>query len=218
MKTFATSLFSCCLFALAGVAHAETPQPEPLLEPQADSSEPVQAAAGVQEHDGFYLSLRLGPGYSKLRVDELVSSGVATDFSVSIGGVISDNLVLFGESNVVQIKNPSLSYRGKEAETEGVNISIVGIGAGLAYYVMPLNAFVAASAGLSSGSMKAPTASAKTKSGFGGTLRVGWEAWASDNWGLGVCAQFQMSSMKDTVDESTWASKTASIALSATYN
>jgi len=214
MKAHLTTLVCCCITAITAVAHAEprmNPSPE-------DASEVIDTSSDIHEHDGFYLSMRLGPGYSKLRSSGLTASGQAVDFGLSIGGAITDNLVLFGETNMLRTKDPTVTLHGTEAKLEDSAISVFGYGVGVAYYFMPLNAYVAASAVLSHGELETPVSAAESETGYGGLLRAGWEAWVSQDWGLGVCAQFQMSSMKDSIDDVNWSSKAASIALSATYN
>lgn len=47
---------------------------------------------------------------------------------------------------------------------------------------------------------------------------VGKEWWVSDNWGLGVAANFMVGSMKDKDYDTRWTGLSTSILFSATYN
>ena len=101
-----------------------------------------------------------------------------------------------------------------------------GVGLGAAYYFGP-NIFAAATVLDSSIDVTDQNGNTLLDShdGLGLELLFGKEWWASDNWGLGVCGQLIVASMKGKDSDpvlnqvpSTWHATSLSLLFSATYN
>jgi hypothetical protein len=97
-------------------------------------------------------------------------------------------------------------------------VSLFGGGAGLAYFVVPSNGYVAGTLELSQVTAEGATGdngSSNSKSveltdmGIGGALAVGKEWWVSTDWALGAAGLFRLSSLKmkdvdDRMTASSW--------------
>ena len=106
-----------------------------------------------------------------------------------------------------------------------------GIGPGVAYFIQPANAYVAATLLLASFTAtddrsNPATTIAESDGGLGIEGLFGKEWWVSDNWGLGVSAQLLAASMKSKRPLPlvqggplpTWTAIGFSVLFSATYN
>jgi hypothetical protein len=153
-------------------------------------------------------------------------TGWGESFGLALGGIIAPNLALFGTLNVTGLSDPNEALRGAAQGTQhGVDVSLAGFGAGLAYYLEPLNLYLSGALEGMAFSMQDTTAPAGTptrnsKGGLGFQAMVGKEWWVTDNWGLGVAAELLLSSMKDDPAESsdTFSATTFALLFSATYN
>ena len=99
--------------------------------------------------------------------------------------------------------------------------SVGGAGAGLAYYLEPVNVYFSGALMLVTFELDDSRNNAiyQSDSGVGFQVMVGKEWWASANWGLGVAGELYVASMKDKTDTNTnWASSAFSLVFSATYN
>lgn len=178
-------------------------------------------ADGAEQHDGFYLRMHLGPGYTSVSADDdkkTKLSGSGAGFGVSIGGMVVENFGIFGVISDTVASNPELEFDGETYDTKkDVSAGIVGLGAGVVYYVMPVNLYV-------SGALMADEFSiqedgdeiAHSDKGLGLELMVGKEWWASDNWGLGVAGALRFTSVSE--DSTNWTGKGFNVVFSATYN
>ena len=185
---------------------------------------------GVETHDGVYVRLHLGGGFTSMKANsggaDLKISGDSIAIGVAVGGALTENLVLYGTFTVSTISNPNFSSAGTtivaaDASTAGS----VGFGVGLAYYLEPTNVYFAGS--LLANQLELDDASGnkvrETDFGVGFEGLIGKEWWVSDNWGLGVAGQFVLASMKDkdslgTGNPPTWTSTAFSLLFSATFN
>jgi hypothetical protein len=185
---------------------------------------------GAERHDGFYLHLQLGPGFTSAKAssgpDSITLSGGGFGFSIAAGGALNDNLILFGELLVDSALSPDVEVNGvKTATLDNASAGLGGFGAGVAYYVMPVNLFLSGALTASRLTVNDSNGNEVGSSdlGIGIDLDVGKEWWVSDNWGLGVVGQFFVASMKDKDalpggDRPTWKVVGFSVALSATFN
>ena len=61
---------------------------------------PRHAAPGFQTHDGVYLRLQLGAGYTRMSAsqggDSAVISGGSASIGLAVGGAVTDNLIIYG--------------------------------------------------------------------------------------------------------------------------
>jgi hypothetical protein len=244
------------LAALAASASAQTPAPPPPGYPQSPPpgyppppppGAPVyygnppppgaypypQAVVGVQPghqtHDGFYLALQLGPGYSAMSASaggtEISVRGGGFGFSLALGGAVAPNLILFGQLIADSSVNPEVNVTGFGSATADGSATVSGVGGGVAFYIMPANVYLAGSVLATRLSLSDQNGDDVGESdvGFGANFSVGKEWWVSDNWGLGLGAQLMIARMKDkeqipSGSTPVWTSVGFAIAFSATFN
>src|SRR4029077_12781604 len=67
-------------------------------------------------HDGFYLRLHLGGGFTSLSASQLGTdvtiSGGSGSFGVAAGGVVSPNLIIYGSLFGSTMSDPDVSVNG----------------------------------------------------------------------------------------------------------
>ena len=189
-----------------------TPQGECVSRPP----EPVQRAApgvdtGVHTHDGFFLRMAVGPGGGGVGLDipdqpEQSYAGGGWTISVDVGGAVTRDLVLFGRLRGAWLISPALRIGGDEVPGSDGRLVDQGLfGAGLNYYVMPLNLYFGGALGFASVEAVRTRSNGEdvrdsSRIGFGIDLDVGKEWWVSDNWGLGVALKFSLSSVPASED------------------
>ena len=160
---------------------------------------------------GFYLRFDLGGGYGSLSTDvdnvDLDISGAAGLASLSLGGFLSEDLVLFGEFFGSSLVNPTFTVGGTEFDTDDVTLTLGGFGAGIAYYLSD-NWFLQGT--LMATQLEAEVDGDKvgeTEVGFGfkGVVGAAWPV--SNKVALGGSAQIFYASMDDKdVSSVTWSS------------
>jgi hypothetical protein len=186
-------------------------------------------SAGYQTHDGVYVRLHFGGGYTSMKANsggnDLKISGGSVALGVAVGGALTENLVLFGTFTVTSISNPDVTSAGTTVGTANGSAGSVGIGAGLAYYLEPANVYLSGSLLANQLEINDSNGNKVGESDFGVGFEgiIGKEWWVSDNWGLGAAAQFVFASMKDkdtfgTGNPPTWTSTAFSLLFSATFN
>lgn len=188
------------------------------------------AAAAPETHDGFFL--RLGLGGAGLSADADVEGGSTIEVNggsglldVAIGGIVAENLAVHGHIHGVTVTEPDVKLGGNASgKLDDTNFNASGVGAGVTYYVMPLNLYVSGSALFLQLSLtdKDGEEIARSDTGFGGVLQVGKEWWVSDDWGLGLAASVMGGSIKgetkNTKEEVEWTVLSYGLFFSATYN
>jgi hypothetical protein len=183
---------------------------------------------GAETHDGFYLRLHLGGGYTNMTAssgaDSLKVAGGGIGFGVAVGGAIAPNLIIYGTIVTSQAENPDTSVNDMSLGSSSGSAGVEGIGPGLAYYIQPSNVFFAASllGSRLTFTDNAGNRTANTNVGFTFEGMVGKEWWVSDNWGLGVSGELMLGAMKDKaiagVDGPTWHVVAFNVLFSATFN
>ncbi|MBI5525571.1 MAG: hypothetical protein HY897_04490 [Deltaproteobacteria bacterium] len=167
---------------------------------------------GARKHDGLFLRFALGPGFGSYQGTGVATappsvgvvnnpSGDGSKFggSISLGGVVAENLIFHGDvwgngNNPRQTSNAFTQF-GTGA-----------FGGGLTYYFMPQNVYVSGAVGLASswllimdpdtvdedwdgrGRHGMPDG-VNAGSGIAAYLSVGKEWWVSDNWAMGAALQ-----------------------------
>lgn len=188
---------------------------------------PVVYQAPVYQHDGFYLHMTIGAGYTSLTAntagDKATISGGGLALGIAAGGAIAPNLILFGTLYDNMISDPDISYNGvPNGQQFGTDVHLIGLGIGLAYYLMPVNVYF--SAAVSATWMRLDDnyydeTYLETDTGLGFQGQVGKEWWVWPGWGMGVAAQLTLASMKSADFQDTrWTGASFSILFSATYN
>jgi hypothetical protein len=182
--------------------------------------------APVNIHDGFYLRLHLGFGFTSVTGtdstgSQLVLSGASGSLGMAIGAALGSNLIIFGNFFGTSITDPDVKIDGVSQGTGKGSATMVGFGVGLAYYVVPSNVYLSAAVGTTQFSVSNSNGATGYKSDFGIGLQtmLGKEWWISDDWGIGVAGELLLASMKDQTDTSTtWTTAAFSLLFSATYN
>jgi hypothetical protein len=183
------------------------------------------AADKSQTHDGLFLRLRLGFGWSGIddKQDSLSIDGTGGALGISLGGAIGRNLILYGELFDDISVAPTFKFGGMSvASDNNVSAGAVAVGPGLAYY-FDNNVYLGATVGaakiqLHDSSSNGTTAVASTGWGWALSGEVGKEWWVSDQWGLGASLQALYASAKDPNNGPTWTSTALMLGVSATYN
>jgi hypothetical protein len=186
---------------------------------------------GARRHDGFYLRMMIGPGYTHMGTSaagtDVSLSGAGLGLNLAVGGALSENLAIFGDIIINSAVNPERKIGATSTSLTDRTANAQGIGAGLAYFIMPANAFIAGSLMLASSSLDDTSGDEsrtleESEAGFGLNLVGGKEWWVSDNWGLGVAGQFFGARVKDKEvvqgSKPTWWLLGFSLAFTATFN
>ena len=182
-------------------------------------------------HDGFFLRLTTGPagGAISLEVpdtDELTYSGGGWSSSIDIGGAPVRDLVIFGRLRGAWLFDPKVRRGDTTLDTSDNFIVTQGlVGAGINYYIMPINIYFGGAIGFSSigtsrdrGRNQAERQDSDV--GFGIDLDAGKEWWVGDNWGLGLALRLSLASVPagdDIAQDAVFGSGFVSLLFSATY-
>jgi hypothetical protein len=187
---------------------------------------------GFETHDGVYVRLHFGLGYSEMSASNANGgqqlaklSGDTVSFGVAVGGALTENLILYGTLQTDALASPTLQggFPGGVAAIQGMDDT--GLGVGVAYYVEPANLYV--SGAILASQIEVDGQDARiTQTNFGPGFQgiVGKEWWVSDNWGLGLAAEFVYARMKDSKDvfliggPANWSATAFTVLFSATFN
>ncbi len=225
MRTPLMAAFTAIVLTCTAAGAEQTPPAEPVE--AAPSPASFQREFGTRRHVGFFFRPDIGFGY--LSSSESAGSATATmsGFSgiagVSVGGAVSENLILAAHVFDAVAINPDVSISGLgSTSTTDTTVSFLGMGPELTYYFMPENIYLSGTLALTRLSVSSHGNTADTNWGAGGRLAVGKEWWVSDHWGLGAKAHVSISANEDPVRGTsrsntlwTWG---LGLAFSATYN
>ncbi len=198
-------------------------------------SQSIPLPNGVEQHDGFFLRLVPGFGYAQISEtlpDDLLpadrkgkdvlsfSGGFPVANTIQIGGAVSENLIIYGESGGVIISNPTVKVFEEEVDDPGdVQVLFGGVGAGATYYFMPANFYLSLSLLASVATINVEGDTQESNIGFGINFLAGKEWWVGEQWGLGVSAYFRYGSQTDQdIDDLTISGYSFGLLFSATYN
>jgi hypothetical protein len=191
---------------------------------------PRRPAPGAETHDGAYVRLQLGGGYTSLSADadgnSLKISGASVGFGLAVGGAIAPDLIIYGTVIDSLASSPTVKVNGVSGTLNNDSAGVVGLGPGIAYYMQPSNVFLAGSLLISRLVVQDSNGNKVGESDWGVTLEalLGKEWWVSDNLGLGLSGQFLLGRMKDKSALTTggsvpnWQALAFSLLFSATYN
>lgn len=179
--------------------------------------------SGIHEHDGFLLRAALGFGYQGLAIDDPLGDttigGAGAFLDIAIGGVVIDNLALNADIFGGAVVSPSVSVDGMDLGDAGdTTLSINGLGLGVTYYVMPINIYLAGSAGIGVAGITVDGQDYESDAGFATNLIVGKEWWVGNDWGIGFAGQFLYSAIPRADIDATMPFLAFSLLFSATYN
>jgi hypothetical protein len=198
--------------------------------PYGAAYQPVPATPpGFETHDGFFLRLHLGGGFTSVTGSNNAGdiarlSGGSVSIGVALGGAITRDLIIFGAVAGTIISDPAETVNGVPGAyglPSGSSASVGGTGAGLAYYLEPVNVYLSGALMLVTFELDDANNKAiyQSKTGLGFQGIIGKEWWVSTNWGLGLAGELYVATMKDKTDPNTnWTSSAFSLLFSATYN
>ena len=175
----------------------------------AQSSDPaVPFDDGRHKHDGFFLSMNIGPALGGTIINakgddigysEFIYRGEGILVDLKIGGAIRENLIL--SFDII-----GRTITGPEGEMDGVSLGsaeddVVAVdnsyGIGLTRYFMPHNVFVSGTVGIGRMILESDAGDATSKWGPSLHAKVGKEWWVGKNWGLGVSGGYGFTWAKD---------------------
>jgi hypothetical protein len=171
-------------------------------------------------HLGPLVHMDAAVGFFATSADGYTISGAAGELDVSVGGALTENLILGGELWLASASNPTLSGRGVSVATEDATVSAACIGPQLTYYFMPVNLYLSGAIGLSRLYDSVGGNSSSTNVGGAVLLAVGKEWWISHHWGIGIAGRAMLSTNSDPDPRvnGSWSTFAGSVSLSATYN
>jgi len=164
---------------------------------QADATD-----VGIYQHDGFFLRMLFGVGYTELVENdvmrsELKFSGVADGLRFQIGGAVSDNLIIYGALGSVIQKDPTMEWMGESGSTSNVSASVFDFGGGITYYLMPANVYFALGLLINRAELEYNNRKGESEYGIGFNAMVGKEWWVGEDWGIGATGYLSYGTMKD---------------------
>jgi hypothetical protein len=170
------------------------------------------------------LRLALGAAVNagtKLEVgtEEIKMSGTGVDFEMAIGGIVTSNLAIHGTLLGWVVSDPKVEFLD-QSENAGGTLSLAGVGAGLTYFIMPVNIYLTGSAGIGQLSVSDDNVSYEFGTGFMIEAAVGKEFFVSDGWGLGFAVGIVYHSVPwDDVDiDENWSGISIPVRFTATMN
>lgn len=161
---------------------------------------PFRLGSGAMRHDqGIFVRPQIGFGNvsAEIKADggTQTVNGLSSSFGLSVGGVVTEGLVLHGTLGVSSIPGAEVDGGAPITTEQNRNFSVTSLGFGMTYYT-PDNLWF--SAGLAPHVMTLSTSSSScdttecpqdtTTEDFGLGLRagIGYEWWVSDDWAIGL--------------------------------
>ncbi|MGD0838920.1 MAG: hypothetical protein ABSB49_19975 [Polyangia bacterium] len=175
-------------------------------------------------HNSLFLQLTAGVGY--LTASETVGgigytySGAGFTISGAMGGAIAPNLILYGEILGTSIVDANLSGGGTSGYS-GYDMTLFGIGPGIAYYFEPVNVYLAGTLTLSKmffSDTNTGSPENDTDWGVGAAFKAGKEWWVTPRWGLGLAALLHVATMKDPSADNNLTALTFAVQFSASFD
>jgi hypothetical protein len=202
-KVFCSAPIACAACAAA------------LLLSVSGSAEPVPVEradrdpAGEHFHDGFYLRLGIGLGYSYMSLrnagddstDSSSLAGLAIPLELAMGGTLAPGWVLGIGSYGAGIPSPRAKNGDEALDTENSQVFST-IGPFIDYYFLPDRGFHAQAAfgfAMAPFTFRDDGEGYETKGepkGWTAMLGVGWESWVGEQWGIGALARIQYARLK----------------------
>jgi hypothetical protein len=185
------------------------------------------ARCAERDHEeGFFLRLAggAGPAGSEVKVgsEKLKLDGTGVDLEIAIGGIVTPNLAVHGTIWGWMINDPDveMNLSGLPPLTGTINgdFSLSGAGAGLTYYLMPINIYLTGSLGFGRLSLDLGNISGNSDTGFSMEAAVGKEWFVSDRWGIGVAVGLTYHSLNDPDVSQNWSGVSIPIRFTATLN
>lgn len=185
---------------------------------------PAAALSRPETHDGFLLRFSLGLGYEGLGLSdgagtEIDLSGFGLSSSLTLGGVVADNLAVHGDFFGLAAVSPNVAINGEDfGEASDSSVSLSGLGVGITYWVMPLNLYLSATLGLGKATIDVEGDEFEADWGVAVRAMVGKEWWVADEWGIGLMAELTWANVPVEVEEGSASFVGVNFGLSLTYN
>jgi hypothetical protein len=169
------------------------------------------AGGGPKDHQGFFLRLTAGgmyatssfegqvgdPPFIPLITADIDASGWGGDFTLALGGCVSENFALHGSLFSWTLSDPDVEIEGLgEGELDG-SLSMNAYGGGVTYYLMPSNVYLSGNIGLGFLTIDTDSGDETSDPGFAMDLSVGKEWWVGNSWGLGLAGAFGFHSIEE---------------------
>jgi hypothetical protein len=186
------------------------------------------ALCAERDHEeGFFLRLAAGagPAGTELEIDSnnrWKFDGTGADLEIAIGGIVTPNLAVHGTLWGWLISDPDadielLDVIEGSGTVEG-DFSLNGIGAGLTYFIMPVNMYLTGSVGFGSLTFDFGGLSLESDTGFSLEAAIGKEWFVSDRWGIGLAVGVTYHSISDPDAPENWTGVSIPVRFSATLN
>ncbi len=182
----------------------------------------IEVFAGDRDHDGgFFLRLSAGSGYAQTELGDptvMKYYGPCGDVNFAVGGVVLRNLALHGSLFGWTIIDPSLEIGTIPGEING-SLMLSGFGAGITYYIMPINIYISPSVGIGRLTLESNGQTGETEMGPFFDFTVGKEWWVGGSWGLGVAGTVGYHSVQESEEiDVNWSGYSLAVRFSATLN
>jgi len=172
-------------------------------------------------HDGFYARLQIGPTVVTARQGDTTYWGAGLGMGFALGATVLPNLVVFGTIFFHFADEPTIKTNGLSMTISGSSLDDDSFGAGLTYYLTPVNVYLSAAIAGTSATLydKNDNRLTSSNTGVGFQVMAGKEWWVGREWGLGVAGELTGAWMSDADDSAVhWNAFTYSALFSATYN
>jgi len=196
------------------------PPPPPGYGQPGNYPAPYNLGSPGNVHDGFFLRLHLGGGFTDVKGNGVEISGGSVSLGVALGGALAENLILFGNFFLSVADTPDFKQGGVTGTSSG-SATLGGFGLGLAYYFMPVNVYVSGALAAMIFEMDDSDGNKlyASDAGLGFQGMVGKEWWVSPEWGLGIAGEITVASMKDKdLSGVSWSGSSFSLVFSSTFN
>ena len=184
---------------------------------------PRQAAPDYYDyspHNGFFVRLDAGFGYLNASEAGLTFSGLGVTFGGAFGGSIAPDLIIFGEILGTSVTDADASGGGGVGSS-GLDLTLLGFGPGMAYYIEPINIYLSATLAFSKVYVSytgTDISAGDTNLGIGASFMVGKEWWVRRRLGIGLAGQVHVASVRDPTADARMTAIAASLLFSATFN
>jgi len=179
------------------------------------------AGGGPRDHLGFFLRMTAGGLYASSGNDdfeigtesgEFEFTGWGGDFTIALGGCVSENLALHGTLFSWSMSDPDVDFEGTDLGELDGSLSMSAYGGGVTYFIMPANVYLSGNIGMGFLTLDTDFGDDTSDPGIALDLSVGKEWWVGNSWGLGLAGAFGYHSIDDF---SGW---NAGVRFSATFN
>jgi opacity protein-like surface antigen len=216
-RFLALSTSAAAILIAAGVASAQPPPPPP---PPPSGGGAAVAAGSL--HEGVFVRGQIGFGYFRATAseggDSVAISGAGPSLDLAGGFAVQPGLIIHGTFLYDVTYSPEVEFNGQSQSVEG-SAGMVGIGAGITYYMMPNNMFFSGTLAMTQLVAEEDGETEGSEWGPGIAVQAGKEWFVAPKVGLGVAARFALGSQKIDPDfDVNYTTTTFSLLFSGTFN